>query len=173
MKADIHPVYATATVKCACGNTYQTRSTQTEIHTDNCAQCHPFFTGKQKLVDTAGRIEKFEEPVITATIITPSEHVGGILTLCQEKRGVQKGLEYVSTDRVVVTYSSINTNRMEPYGETIYGSRGWVMWAVLGFVLLISPFGGVLADRDLAASGPATLLAVGLVAGGEETGPRG
>ncbi len=56
-----------------------------------------------KLPD-AGRIEKFEEPVITATIITPSEHVGGILTLCQEKRGVQKGLEYVSTDRVVVTY---------------------------------------------------------------------
>ena len=51
-----------------------------------------------------GRIERFEEPVITATIITPSEHVGGILSLCQEKRGVQKGLEYLSSDRVVVTY---------------------------------------------------------------------
>ena len=52
----------------------------------------------------AGRIETFEEPVITATILTPSEHVGGILSLCQEKRGAQKGLEYLSTDRVVITY---------------------------------------------------------------------
>jgi len=61
MKSDIHPVYATATVKCACGNTYQTRSTQAEIQTDICAQCHPFFTGKQKLVDTAGRVERFRQ----------------------------------------------------------------------------------------------------------------
>jgi large subunit ribosomal protein L31 len=61
MKPDIHPVYATATVRCACGNTYQTRSTQAEIHTDICASCHPFFTGKQKLVDTAGRVERFRQ----------------------------------------------------------------------------------------------------------------
>ena len=55
MKADIHPEYATATVKCACGNTFQTRSTQAEIHTDVCGACHPFYTGKQRLVDTAAR----------------------------------------------------------------------------------------------------------------------
>ena len=61
MKADIHPVYATATVVCACGNTFQTRSTIAEIHTDICAQCHPFYTGKQKLVDTAGRVERFRQ----------------------------------------------------------------------------------------------------------------
>lgn len=61
MKTDIHPQYATATVKCACGNTFQTRSTSAEIHTDICAQCHPFFTGKQKLVDTAGRVERFRQ----------------------------------------------------------------------------------------------------------------
>ena len=61
MKADIHPQYATATVRCACGNTFVTRSTQAEIHTDICAQCHPFFTGKQKLVDTAGRVERFRQ----------------------------------------------------------------------------------------------------------------
>jgi large subunit ribosomal protein L31 len=61
MKADIHPEYATATVKCACGNTFQTRSTQAEIHTDVCAACHPFFTGKQRLMDTAGRIERFRQ----------------------------------------------------------------------------------------------------------------
>ncbi|HLV26962.1 MAG TPA: 50S ribosomal protein L31 [Gemmatimonadales bacterium] len=61
MKTDIHPVYATATVKCACGNTFQTRSTKDQIHLDICAACHPFFTGKQKLIDTAGRVERFRQ----------------------------------------------------------------------------------------------------------------
>ena len=61
MKTGIHPEYHTATVKCACGNTFQTRSTQSEIHTDVCSQCHPFFTGKQRLVDTAGRVERFRQ----------------------------------------------------------------------------------------------------------------
>jgi large subunit ribosomal protein L31 len=61
MKADIHPVYATAKVHCACGNEFETRSTQHEIHLDICAACHPFFTGKQKLVDTAGRVERFRQ----------------------------------------------------------------------------------------------------------------
>jgi large subunit ribosomal protein L31 len=61
VKKDIHPAYATATVKCACGNTFTTRSTQAEIHTDICAACHPFFTGKQKLIDTAGRVERFRQ----------------------------------------------------------------------------------------------------------------
>jgi large subunit ribosomal protein L31 len=61
VKTDIHPAYHTATVKCACGNTFQTRSTQAEIHTDICSACHPFFTGKQKLIDTAGRVERFRQ----------------------------------------------------------------------------------------------------------------
>jgi len=61
VKAGIHPEYHTANVKCACGNTFQTRSTQAEIHTDICNQCHPFFTGKQKLIDTAGRVERFRQ----------------------------------------------------------------------------------------------------------------
>ena len=61
MKTDTHPEYATATVKCACGNTFQTRSTVGEIHTDICSNCHPFFTGKQKLIDTAGRIDRFRQ----------------------------------------------------------------------------------------------------------------
>ena len=61
VKTGIHPEYHTATVKCACGNTFQTRSTQAEIHTDVCSQCHPFFTGKQRLVDTAGRVERFRQ----------------------------------------------------------------------------------------------------------------
>jgi large subunit ribosomal protein L31 len=61
VKTDIHPEYATATVICACGNTFETRSTQAEIHTDICSACHPFFTGKQKLVDTAGRVERYRQ----------------------------------------------------------------------------------------------------------------
>ncbi len=67
MKAEIHPVYATAKVACACGNTFQTRSTKAEIHTDICAACHPFFTGKQKMIDTAGRVERFRQKYAKAT----------------------------------------------------------------------------------------------------------
>ena len=61
MKTDIHPEYYTATVHCACGNNFTTRSTVAHIHTDICSNCHPFFTGKQKLVDTAGRVERFRQ----------------------------------------------------------------------------------------------------------------
>ena len=59
MKADIHPKYEDATVICACGEKFQTRATQPEIHVDICSACHPFYTGKQKLVDTAGRVDRF------------------------------------------------------------------------------------------------------------------
>lgn len=61
VKSGIHPEYATATVKCACGATWQTRSTVGELHLDICSNCHPFYTGKQKLVDTAGRVERFRQ----------------------------------------------------------------------------------------------------------------
>ena len=61
VKTDLHPEYHTATVKCACGNTFQTRSTQSDIHVEICSACHPYFTGKQKLVDTAGRVERFRQ----------------------------------------------------------------------------------------------------------------
>ncbi|HEY5154183.1 MAG TPA: 50S ribosomal protein L31 [Acidimicrobiales bacterium] len=60
MKADIHPDYVTATVKCSCGNTFTTRSTSPELHSELCNECHPFYTGKQKLVDVGGRIDRFE-----------------------------------------------------------------------------------------------------------------
>jgi large subunit ribosomal protein L31 len=59
MKSGIHPEYQEATVSCACGNNFQTRSTIPEIHVEVCSACHPFFTGQQKIVDTAGRVEKF------------------------------------------------------------------------------------------------------------------
>jgi large subunit ribosomal protein L31 len=60
MKADIHPKYVECTISCACGETFKTRSTLPAIKVEICSKCHPFFTGKQKYVDTAGRIEKFE-----------------------------------------------------------------------------------------------------------------
>ncbi|HEV8487157.1 MAG TPA: 50S ribosomal protein L31 [Blastocatellia bacterium] len=59
MKDKIHPKYVNATVHCACGETWQTRSTKSEIRLEICSACHPFFTGKQKLIDTAGRVERF------------------------------------------------------------------------------------------------------------------
>lgn len=61
MKQGIHPDYQVATVHCACGNTFETRSTVKEIRVEICSVCHPFFTGKQKLVDTAGRVERFRQ----------------------------------------------------------------------------------------------------------------
>ena len=61
MKKDIHPQYQTSTVRCGCGNTFETRSTAKEIHAEICSRCHPFYTGKQKYVDTAGRIERFQK----------------------------------------------------------------------------------------------------------------
>ena len=61
MKKDIHPNYAETTITCACGNVIQTRSTEKDIKVEICSACHPFFTGKQKLVDTAGRIDRFKK----------------------------------------------------------------------------------------------------------------
>ena len=59
MKPGIHPEYKEVTVHCACGETFLTRSTQKELRLEICSKCHPFFTGRQKLIDTAGRVEKF------------------------------------------------------------------------------------------------------------------
>ena len=61
MKAQIHPEYHELTVVCACGHSFPTRSTKKEMRVEICSNCHPFFTGKQKLVDAAGRIERFEK----------------------------------------------------------------------------------------------------------------
>ena len=61
MQPKIHPRYQTAAVRCACGNQFTTRSTLPKINVDICSACHPFFTGKQKFVDTAGRVERFSK----------------------------------------------------------------------------------------------------------------
>ena len=60
MKAGIHPEYVLSHVRCSCGNEFYTRSTKPELHVEICSDCHPFYTGKQKLVDTGGRVERFK-----------------------------------------------------------------------------------------------------------------
>jgi large subunit ribosomal protein L31 len=59
MKSDIHPKYVESTITCSCGNTWKTRSTKESVHLDVCSNCHPYFTGEQRIVDTAGRVERF------------------------------------------------------------------------------------------------------------------
>jgi large subunit ribosomal protein L31 len=69
MKSGIHPKYHEVTVTCACGETFKTRSTNPELRLEICSKCHPFFTGRQKLIDSAGRVERFEKrykPVVAA-----------------------------------------------------------------------------------------------------------
>jgi large subunit ribosomal protein L31 len=60
MKTGIHPEYISTHVRCSCGAEFETRSTQAEIHVDVCSACHPFYTGKQKLMDAGGRVERFQ-----------------------------------------------------------------------------------------------------------------
>jgi large subunit ribosomal protein L31 len=67
VKSDLHPVYRKVMAVCACGNQFETRSTAQSIHVEVCAQCHPYFTGKQRLVDTAGRVDRFRRKYKTDT----------------------------------------------------------------------------------------------------------
>jgi large subunit ribosomal protein L31 len=59
MKQEIHPEYVDAVVRCGCGNSFETRATKPDIHVEVCSACHPYFTGEQRIVDTAGRVERF------------------------------------------------------------------------------------------------------------------
>ena len=103
-------------VTTAPGVLYRVTTTDGEVHE---------IDSPAKLPDP-GRIEKFEEPVITAMILTPSEHVGGILQLCQEKRGVQKGMEYLASDRVLITYElPFNEVVLDFYDRLKTLSRGY------------------------------------------------
>lgn len=73
MKAAIHPEYHEVEVRCACGATWTTRSTKPELHLEICSNCHPFFTGRQKLVDTEGRVERFTKKYGTVTVAARKE----------------------------------------------------------------------------------------------------
>jgi large subunit ribosomal protein L31 len=61
MKTKIHPKYGESTITCSCGNSWKTRSTRETVHLDICSRCHPYFTGEQRIVDTAGRVERFKK----------------------------------------------------------------------------------------------------------------
>jgi len=77
MKTGIHPKYVVATVSCACGHTWQTMSTQPVLKTDLCSNCHPFFTGEQRIIDTAGQVERFLRRMGNRTVApTPVAAVG-------------------------------------------------------------------------------------------------
>ena len=76
MKDKIHPKYLECAVTCGCGETFQTRATQPEINVEICSKCHPFYTGKQKLVDTAGRVEKFQRRYANAAYRQSGEQAG-------------------------------------------------------------------------------------------------
>ena len=65
MKTKIHPSYVEAHVRCTCGNEFTTRATRDELHVEVCSNCHPFYTGKQKLMDTGGRVERFQRRMAT------------------------------------------------------------------------------------------------------------
>jgi large subunit ribosomal protein L31 len=68
MKADIHPDYQEVEVTCSCGNTFVTKSTADSLHLELCNECHPFFTGRQKLVDSGGRVERFQKRYANAPV---------------------------------------------------------------------------------------------------------
>ena len=70
MKSGIHPEYVESTVHCSCGNTFTTRSTAKELHVELCSMCHPFYTGKQKFVDTGGRVQRFADKFGNAAAAT-------------------------------------------------------------------------------------------------------
>ena len=72
MRAEIHPTYDTAHVRCSCGNEFMTRATKPEITVEVCSECHPFYTGKQKLMDTGGRVERFRRRAAAAKGSAPA-----------------------------------------------------------------------------------------------------
>lgn len=72
VKPNMHPVYQTITAHCQCGNTFETRSTTKAISVEVCAQCHPYFTGKQRLIDTAGRVDRFRRKYAAAPVSEPA-----------------------------------------------------------------------------------------------------
>jgi large subunit ribosomal protein L31 len=70
MKTEIHPTYEQAHVRCTCGNEFLTRATRAELHVEVCSNCHPFYTGRQKLMDTGGRVERFNRRVARGRLQT-------------------------------------------------------------------------------------------------------
>ncbi len=91
MKAQIHPqYYPNAKVVCACGNAFITGSTVEELHVEICSNCHPFFTGQQKLIDTAGRVERFEKRAHITKTISPGRRTKKVKRAVRAKKKAEK-----------------------------------------------------------------------------------
>jgi large subunit ribosomal protein L31 len=90
MRENIHPAYPTAKVHCACGATWETRSTHGDLHLDICSNCHPFFTGKQKLIDTQGRIDRFKKKYANAPAAPPKKKVAAKKEAAARKEAAAK-----------------------------------------------------------------------------------
>jgi large subunit ribosomal protein L31 len=96
MKSGIHPKYHEVMVTCACGETFRTRSTNPELRLEICSKCHPFFTGKQKLIDSAGRVERFEKRYRAAT---PAPEAGAPGTPGSEPAAIGRSARRVGATR--------------------------------------------------------------------------
>ena len=97
MKIGIHPEYVESTVLCACGNTFQTRSTKPSIRLEICSNCHPFFTGKQKFVDTAGRVERFTKRFAKTGGETIKKKKGAAMAKGQKTTILKKKMKVLSS----------------------------------------------------------------------------
>ena len=96
MKKGIHPEYVSSKVTCACGNSFDTRSTVPEIHVEICSNCHPFFTGTAKLIDTAGRVDKFRAKIEKAAKVKETR---GKLTKSEKKaKRLEKDMEEIDQE---------------------------------------------------------------------------
>jgi len=90
MRENIHPAYPPAKVHCACGATWETRSTHGDLHLDICSNCHPFFTGKQKLLDTQGRIDRFKKKYANAPAAPPRKKAAKAAAAKKAEKPVKK-----------------------------------------------------------------------------------
>ncbi len=113
MKAGIHPNYVEATVTCACGNTFVTRSTKPSLRTDLCNVCHPFYTGEQRIVDTAGQVERFMRRVEAAAASSrPSKRQTRIAARAERDAANRRGREAEGDEAAA------------PEGETVAAGAG-------------------------------------------------
>jgi len=102
MKPGIHPEYVESTVVCACGNTFQTRSTKASIRLEICSNCHPFFTGRQKFVDTAGRVERFQKRFAKTGGETVKKKVSVSMAKGQKPSLAKKKMKILSSAPIVI-----------------------------------------------------------------------
>ena len=129
MKADIHPPYHTATAKCACGNTFQTRSTIAEIHTDVCSNCHPFFTGEaSRILDIEGQVDRFYKKLSARQTYVEQQKVKEELKGSPERPIEELGL----TSRAIDALKKAGIENFGQFLERLNGGNDAVL-AIAGF----------------------------------------